>query len=85
MGVEATWEVASDPFFLPTARGKAFVQRLQETKQEFVVRNPEPLAIASINRHGTFFGERFHIGLAAGGAAHTACIAFGLDRWAGVL
>lgn len=84
-GVDATWEVASDPFFLPTAQGKAFVQRLQETKQEFVVRNPQPLAIASINRHGTFFGERFHIGLAAGGAAHTACIAFGLDRWAGIV
>jgi hypothetical protein len=83
--LEAAWEIASDPFFLPTAQGKAFVQRLQETKQEFVVRNPEPLAIASINRHGTFFGERFHIGLSEGGAAHTACIAFGLDRWAGAM
>ena len=71
-----TWETAEDPFFLPTSQGKALIQRLQETKKEFVVRNPSPLAVASINRHGAFFGERFHIALAAGGPAHTACIAF---------
>ncbi len=82
LGFLGTWETAEDPFFLPTAQGKALIQRLQETKKEFVVRNPAPLAVASINRHGTFFGERFHIALAAGGPAHTACIAFGLDRWA---
>jgi hypothetical protein len=82
LGFQGTWETAEDPFFLPTAQGKALIQRLQETKKEFVVRNPAPLAVASINRHGTFFGERFHIALAAGGSAHTACIAFGLDRWA---
>ena len=86
-GVElsGTWEDASDPFFLPTSRGKAYLQQLQKTKQEFVVRNPAPLALASINRHGTFFGERFHIALASGAPAQTACIAFGLDRWAGAV
>ena len=82
LGLAGGWETATDPFFLPTAQGKAFMQRLQETKKEFVVRNPEPLAVGSINRHGTFFAERFHLSLAAGGPAHTACIAFGLDRWA---
>lgn len=81
-GFAGAWETASDPFFLPTSQGKAYVQRLQETKKEFVVHNPGPLAVASINRHGTFFGERFHLTLPAGGPAHTACIAFGLDRWA---
>jgi hypothetical protein len=40
------------------------------------------LAIASVNRHGTFFGERFHISDESGAPVHTACIAFGLDRWA---
>lgn len=82
LGFAGVWETASDPFFLPTSQGKAFIQRLQETKKEFVVRNPAPLAVASVNRHGTFFGERFHLSLPAGGPAHTACIAFGLDRWA---
>lgn len=82
LGFSGGWEAAEDPFFLPAAQGKALLQRLQETKQEFVVRRTAPLAVASINRHGAFFGDRFHITLAAGGPAHTACIAFGLDRWA---
>jgi hypothetical protein len=83
LGLSGNWEAASDPFFLPTAQGKAYVQRLQETKHEFVVRTPQTLAIASVNRHGTFFGERFNIRLGDGAFAHTACVAFGLDRWAG--
>jgi hypothetical protein len=82
LGFKGEWETASDPFFLPTSQGKALVQKLQETKKEFVVRNPEPLAVASINRHATFFGERFHFNLPDSAPAHTACIAFGLDRWA---
>lgn len=81
-GLAGAWEAAEDPFFLPTARGKQLRQRLEETKQEFVVRDPAPLAVASINRHGPFFGERFGLRLADGRPAHTACIAFGLDRWA---
>jgi hypothetical protein len=82
LGFSGEWEAAVDPFFLPAAQGKAYIQRLQETKHEFVVRNPEPLAVASINRHGTFFAGRFQLSLASGEPAHTACIAFGLDRWA---
>ena len=84
LGVSGTWETAVDPFFLPTSQGKAYLQRVQETKKEFVVREPEPLAIASINRHGPFFGERFALTLPDNRVAHTACIAFGLDRWATV-
>jgi hypothetical protein len=76
------WETAEDPFFLPTAKGKALMQRLMETKKELVCDGPEPLAIASINRHGTFFGERFAIQHPDKTPIHTACVAFGLDRWA---
>jgi hypothetical protein len=82
LGFAGVWETAMDPFFLPTSQGKALIQRLQETKKEYVVRNPTPLAVASINRHGPFFGERFRLSLASGEPAQTACIAFGLDRWA---
>lgn len=74
------WQPANDPFFLPIARGKAHLQRLLGTKIELCL--PDGLAIASINRHRQFFGERFAIQLPDGGCAHTACVAFGLDRWA---
>ena len=53
-GLPAHWETAEDPFFLPTAKGKALMQRLMETKKELVCDEPDPLALASINRHGTF-------------------------------
>ncbi len=84
-GLAGRWDSAEDPFFLPAAQGKALLQRLHETKTEYLVSTPEhpaPLALASINRHGPFFGERFAIRLPDGAPAHTACIAFGLDRWA---
>jgi seryl-tRNA synthetase len=80
-GFAGEWEIAEDPFFLPRAQGKALMQRLLKTKREFCV---DGLAIASINRHGTFFGERFHISDESGAPVHTACIAFGLDRWAAI-
>jgi seryl-tRNA synthetase len=80
-GLPVHWETAEDPFFLPTAKGKALMQRLMETKKELVWDGPEPLAIASINRHGTFFGERFAIRHSDMSPVHTACVAFGLDRW----
>lgn len=81
-GLAGTWVAAEDPFFLPAARGKQLRQRLEETKQEFVLGGSAPLALASINRHGTFFGERFGLRLPDGRPADTACVAFGLDRWA---
>lgn len=84
-GLPTYWETAEDPFFLPTAKGKALIQRLMETKKELICEQGGKLAIASINRHGAFFGERFSIRLPGGESAHTACIAFGLDRWAGLL
>jgi hypothetical protein len=81
-GLPVHWETAEDPFFLPTAKGKALMQRLMETKKELIWDGPEPVAIASINRHGTFFGERFAIRNSDMTPVHTACVAFGLDRWA---
>lgn len=79
-GLEGTWCPATDPFFLPKARGKAQIQRLLGTKIELCL--PCGLAVASINRHGTFFGDRFQITLSSGETAHSACVALGLDRWA---
>lgn len=78
--LDGAWEAASDPFFLPVAKGKAHMQKLLGTKLEYCL--PDGLSIASINRHGDFFGKRFSITAASGDPAHSACIAFGLDRWA---
>jgi hypothetical protein len=79
-GLEGTWCPATDPFFLPRARGRAHMQRLLGAKIELCL--PCGLAIASINRHGTHLTERFDIQLTEGTHAHSACVAFGLDRWA---
>lgn len=79
-GLHGSWIVANDPFFLPRAQGRAHMQRLRQTKLEWCL--PDGLAVASINRHGTFFGDRFRIVDRDGAPAHSACIAFGLDRWA---
>jgi hypothetical protein len=77
LGMHGTWEPAEDPFFLPAAAGKALMQRLLGVKEEY---RSQDVALASINRHGTFFGERFSI-FTDGAPIHTACIAVGLDRW----
>jgi len=83
LGLAGTWQVAEDPFFLPAAQGKALLQRLTETKWEYQSRDSDPsgLALASVNRHGSFFGERFGITDRDGRPIHTACLAIGLDRW----
>jgi hypothetical protein len=78
-GLAGTWNVAEDPFFLPAAQGKAYLQRLKETKREFCA--ADGLALASVNWHETFFGTRFCMTDASGEPIHTACVAVGLDRW----
>ena len=81
LGLTGDWYPAEDPFFLPAARGKALMQRLLGVKEEYRSATAEGLALASINRHGTFFGERFDIRGPDGEPLHSACLALGLDRW----
>jgi hypothetical protein len=82
IGLQGQWHPAEDPFFLPAAAGKALMQRLLGVKEEYRAGGPDGLALASVNRHGTFFGERFAIhNLVNGEPVHTACVAIGLDRW----
>jgi hypothetical protein len=82
VGLGGDWEAAEDPFFLPAAAGKAMMQRLLKVKLEYQWPKAGGLALASINRHGPFFGQRFHILTPDGKPVHTMCIAVGLDRWA---
>ena len=83
LGLDARWELAEDPFFAPTARGQALLQRVKGLKRELVVTLPgaPPLAIASVNDHETYFGDAFAIRAPGGGAATSACVALGLERW----
>ena len=53
-----------------------------KTEIEYQWPHADGLALASINRHGTFFGTRFSIADRYGDPVHTMCVAVGLDRWA---
>jgi len=81
LGLAMTVEVATDPFF-DRSGSRARMQRLFPVKEEFVV---DGLAIGSVNYHRNFFGERCDITLPDGSPVHTACLAFGLERWVHVL
>ena len=75
-------EAASDPFYDNTAP-QALWQKIAPVKHEFV---SDGLAIASVNEHRTFFGERCDIRLAGpGDTFSSSCAAFGLERWVAVL
>ncbi|MFE6101081.1 hypothetical protein ACFVQ4_14050 [Streptomyces laurentii] len=75
-------EAATDPFF-DKGSSKALLQRLTPVKHEFLY---EDLAIASVNTHRNFFGDRCSISLdSTGGPAFTSCVAFGLERWLSAL
>ena len=69
---------ATDPFF-DKRDPRRLMQRLEPLKHEFLWNGS--LAIASVNFHKTFFGERFAISLPNGEFASTGCVAFGLERW----
>ena len=83
LGLNVETVQAADPFFAPTARGKAVLQRIKALKHELIVRFPDgrSLAIASFNNHERFFGDSFGISLESGEVAASACVAFGIERW----
>jgi seryl-tRNA synthetase len=78
-------ETASDPFFGREGRIKAVSQVQQELKFELLVpiyAANGPTACMSFNYHLNHFGTTWGISDAAGDAAHTGCVAFGMDRLA---
>jgi len=77
--------VASDPFFGRAGKMMAVSQIEQELKFELLIpinSVENPTACMSFNYHQGHFGEIWGIETAAGGFAHTACVAFGMDRLA---
>jgi seryl-tRNA synthetase len=83
LGLTCSVELASDPFFGPGGRFMRSSQVQQNLKYEFVVplHDDDPgTAIASANGHKDHLGQRFAIDFADEGPAHSACMAFGLER-----
>ena len=82
MRLPFTWAGATDPFFRPADNPKYLMQRLQPVKFEAVYGDTTggDLAVGSANLHYEHFGAAF--GISRDGApAHSACIAFGIERW----
>ena len=82
--LDAAIEVATDPFFTSGDEGRRLMQQAGALKHELrlaVDASGRSIAAASFNHHHDFFGTRFGIGLADASAAHSGCVAFGLERW----
>ncbi len=77
LGMPLGVQAATDPFFDPRG-SRASSQLLFPVKEEFV--SADGVAIASVNYHRNFFGERSGI-TAEGKPAHSSCVAFGVERW----
>lgn len=83
LGLEISVAAASDPFFGPGDTFLSSSQLEQNLKFEFIApvhAQDEGTAIASANCHKDHLGERFAIRFADEGVAHSACMAFGLER-----
>jgi seryl-tRNA synthetase len=82
LGLDANFDIASDPFFGRSGRMLAASQREQALKFEILIQiaGPEPTAVASFNYHQEHFAETYGIELSDGSTAHTACLGFGEER-----
>ena len=85
LGLSFRVDHASDPFFGRVGQIKAVSQKQQSLKFELLVplrSEAEPTACMSFNYHREHFGTTWGIVDANGDAAHTGCVAFGMDRLA---
>ncbi|WP_371600262.1 aminoacyl--tRNA ligase-related protein [Streptomyces sp. NBC_00564] len=83
LGLKVSVQPASDPFFGPADRLSRRSQLEQQLKYEFVADLGDGgtgMAIGSANCHKDHQGSRFGIRYRDEGAAHSACVGFGLER-----
>jgi seryl-tRNA synthetase len=76
---------ASDPFFGKAGRIAAMSQIQRSLKYEMLIpvySEAEPTACMSFNYHLDHFGSTWELRTDSGKVAHTACVAFGMDRMA---
>ena len=76
-GIAPSINVATDPFFDPARSPKYLHATLFPSKHELIDRG---VALASFNNHRNYFGKAYAI-TADGEPIHTACVAFGIERW----
>lgn len=82
LGLDGSLEPATDLFFGDAGRGKRLLQQVKGLKYELRLgAGTAALPVASFNLHETFFGRRFAMTLESGADAHSACVAFGVERW----
>jgi seryl-tRNA synthetase len=85
LGLSFRVDHASDPFFGRVGQMMAVSQKQQQLKFELLVplrSEAQPTACMSFNYHREHFGTTWGIFDANGEAAHTGCVAFGMDRLA---
>jgi seryl-tRNA synthetase len=83
LGLDVDAVPANDPFFGRLGTMLATNQLDEALKMEIVspvCSTERPTAIMSANCHRDHFGVPFGITDASGGTAHSACVAFGVDR-----
>jgi len=83
LGLSYKTETASDPFFGRAGKLMAINQVEQALKFELLIpvrSAQQPTACMSFNYHQDHFGKTWELATAAGEAAHTGCVAFGIDR-----
>jgi seryl-tRNA synthetase len=85
LGLSWRIDYASDPFFGRGGKLMAASQVEQALKFELLIpvhSVEQPTACMSFNYHRDHFGTTWSLRTAAGEAAHTGCVAFGIDRLA---
>jgi seryl-tRNA synthetase len=85
LGLAFRVDQASDAFFGRVGHLKALSQKQQSLKFELLVplrSTDQPTACMSFNYHREHFGTTWDIADINGEAAHTGCVAFGMDRLA---
>ncbi len=83
LGLEASAEVANDPFFGRAGRLLSAAQQAEALKFELTCAigpGEGSTAVVSTNYHKEHFGEAFAISTAGGDPAHSACVGFGMER-----
>ncbi|MFC9636801.1 hypothetical protein ACFTY8_48630 [Streptomyces mirabilis] len=85
VGLPCTLTTASDPFFTSERADLLGYQSAFSLKHELrgvPADGSSAVAVTSVNLHKQHFGLEFGITLPDGTPAHSACVGFGLDRWA---
>lgn len=85
MELDGNISVANDPFFKKEDKVKADFQRKFKLKYEMHLKipyNEHMIAVGSFNYHGTNFSKAYNIKDSNNHYVHTACMAFGMERFA---